>query len=577
MVPVALAAPLTCVMILVTGVVAAPTAVAAPGSPFACLTPTIFVAQGDPTQLDALTYGTGSTSFVPIGQPGRHYNGIAFNLLDGFIYASSQAPGSIGDVLQVDSTGALSSTGITVPESRNVGVFDLSGNYFTMNSSATTLYKVNIAARTIMPIALSRAPAAPDLSFVGGVLWGKAANGELVRVDPTTGVVTGFQQTAVPPGDDAGAAWTFANGNLGLSYNSAGTVYQVKIANPTGPSPTFTLISSATGPASGSNDGTSCPGQPVDLGIAKTASVGTGARITWTLTVHNYGPGISSGYTVSDTVPASVTDVATATAGCSITANTLSCVGGVLQPGADATITLTGTAPSTYGTKIANTALVIGNDEDPNPRNDSSTSATGNSSSTVPSSARILPLTCTGHRIVLLDVHRVGNRVEVSGLARTSYRGTPASIQPLNAGRRGRSVKAMVRQDGSFRATLPLPPRHERATVRYQATIAGKRSSALKLMRQLTIVGRHATPAGTRITARLSRPTRRHAVTIRRQLSCTTYRRLATVRTDHAGRFTIILPAPSAPDPIAYYRATIRRGHGRTYTLPVAVRAAASP
>jgi hypothetical protein len=183
--------------------------------------------------------------------------------------------------------------------------------------------------------------------------------------------------------------------------------------------------------------------------------------------------------------------------------------------------------------------------------------------------ASSLPLTCSGRSIVLVDVRRTGASVEVSGLARTIYGGRRASIVPVLAGRRGRAVRATIQRDGSFRATLPLPAR-DRATVRYQATIAGRRSAALKLVRQLVIVRRNPTAAGVRITAQVAGG-RRRTVTITRQLSCTARRRVATVRTDRHGRFSVTLPRPSASGAIAYYRATTKRLRGPTFTLPIVV------
>jgi DNA-binding beta-propeller fold protein YncE len=183
-----------------------------------------------------------------------------------------------------------------------------------------------------------------------------------------------------------------------------------------------------------------------------------------------------------------------------------------------------------------------------------------------------LPLACSGRIIVLLDVHRAGRRIEVSGLARTTYRGRRASIRALVRG--SRAVTATIQADGSFRTTLPLPARRHRASVRYQATIEGRRSATLRLVRQLTIVGRRTTGAGTRITAQLAHARRRQRITISQQLTCTTSRRVRTVRTSRAGRFTVLLAPPRLPGQIAYYRATTQRTRGRTYSLPIAVRAA---
>ncbi len=134
------------------------------------------------------------------------------------------------------------------------------------------------------------------------------------------------------------------------------------VTNPNSPSPTFTLVSTRTGPSSSINDGTSCVGQPVDLGIAKTgpATVAPSGTITWTMTVHNGGPGNSSGFVVSDTLPASVTAPATATPGCSLAGHVLTCSGGALNVNQDAVITVTAAAPGVVGTVISNTASVLG-------------------------------------------------------------------------------------------------------------------------------------------------------------------------------------------------------------------------
>ena len=186
------------------------------------------------------------------------------------------------------------------------------------------------------------------------------------------------------------------------------------------------------------------------------------------------------------------------------------------------------------------------------------------------SGTAILPLTCSGRSIALLDAHRADDRVEVSGVARTAYRGRRATIRAL--GTRSRST-ATIQPDGSFTTTLRLPPRRLRAATRYQATVAGRRSEALKLARRLTIVSSRTSAAGTRVTIQVSHPRRHQAVTIRRRLTCASSTRLATARTTRAGRFTVTLPPPAAPEPIAYYRATTKLGRGRTYTLTIAVRA----
>ncbi|MFF0444986.1 hypothetical protein ACFYT4_00960 [Streptomyces sp. NPDC004609] len=116
------------------------------------------------------------------------------------------------------------------------------------------------------------------------------------------------------------------------------------------------------------------PPVQVDLAASKTgpATVGPGGTVTYTITITNNGPGDSTGYTVTDAIPAGLTGASTPTAGCGIGSGTLTCTASSLASGASTTITLTGTAAS-GATSIVNTATVTGEDPDPNPDNNTST------------------------------------------------------------------------------------------------------------------------------------------------------------------------------------------------------------
>jgi uncharacterized repeat protein (TIGR01451 family) len=119
----------------------------------------------------------------------------------------------------------------------------------------------------------------------------------------------------------------------------------------------------------------------VDLAIVKSASpnpVTAGNALTYTLSASNNGPSNATGVTITDTLPAGVTYTsasssqgAVSQAGGTVTVN----VGG-LADGAGATATiLVMVAPSTRGT-IANTAVITGNEPDPNLANNTSTVTT---------------------------------------------------------------------------------------------------------------------------------------------------------------------------------------------------------
>ncbi|HEX4110635.1 MAG TPA: hypothetical protein VHX88_21075 [Solirubrobacteraceae bacterium] len=412
-----------------------PASAAGVSVPFTCSTPEVFLAQtpaGGDTQLEDLSYTPPAATFTTIGPPwsGGAYNGIAMDPTNDFMYAISSVAPSTGDLLRIDANGVVTDLGATSPSvgGANVGAFDASGNLYEMVGTSTDLYRVNVATAATTHITLSAAPDTADFTLVGSDFWGQVSGtDELVRVDPATGAVGTFT-APIPSTVGAGAAWTFGNGDLGLSDNTTGDIYQLNIANPDSDAPTITLVSEASGPGSSGNDGTSCEGAPVDLGITKSAPAGVaeGGTVTWTLDVHNYGPGTSSGYVVNDTVPAPVTGVASTTPGCTVTGNAVQCIEGTLAPDADATITITGTAPAS-AQNIQNTATVIGNESDPNSANNTATSTT-----TTPAP---VPFACDTPSVILgqgTASTQLENVIYSPGMTSFSAIGTPVT-PPYNA------------------------------------------------------------------------------------------------------------------------------------------------
>src|SRR4051812_45193752 len=154
-----------------------------------------------------------------------------------------------------------------------------------------TIFKIDMsgAIPTATTVQLSTDWLAADFTQIGDYLWGVTANGgsngsqpEIQRLDPISGEVTTFSRAL---GDmNAGAAFTFGNGNLGFSDSINGTVTQVKITDPESATPTFTVVSKIKGPASARNDGTTCIPNPwdADLQVTKTgpAVAAAGSSIT---------------------------------------------------------------------------------------------------------------------------------------------------------------------------------------------------------------------------------------------------------------------------------------------------------
>ena len=356
------------------------------GPAFTCAVPTSFLSQGTPsTQLFFSTYGAGSVTYTPLGSAfSGTYNALAFDPTDDYLYAITLGSNTL---LKIDSAGGVTSLGAVtgLPTASNTpsnGAFDTNSAstpghmWVTGGNGSTTAYEIDVTTtppKVITTLALSKAWQPIDFSSDAGFMWGLATT-TLYRMDLSTGTVTTFAAPSGVNSGNFGAAWTLSNGNLGFSNNNTGDIYQLSVTNPSSSAPTFALVSHYTGPVAGSsNDGAACVAQPVDLSIAKSgpASVSPSGLITWSIVVTNNGPGASSGFVVNDVVPASVTNVKSSTSGCAITGNSVQCSQGALTVGNTTTITLTGTAPATFGTCFTNTATVLGNESDPNSANNS--------------------------------------------------------------------------------------------------------------------------------------------------------------------------------------------------------------
>ncbi|MFF5624851.1 DUF6923 family protein [Microbacterium sp. NPDC012755] len=361
---------------------------AAPGDPFDPNVPTVFIAQDVPTRLYAAQQTAGSVGFTPIGATAAiGYNAIGFNTTDNYLYGVQRDTANRTTLIRIGQGGVITSLGAisglaTPPAGQiyNEGAFGQGATAGVLyvrytGGAGTYIGAIDVATRTATGITLQAAvPNLSDIVWKDGFLWGVSQADRIYRMNPVTGQVSSW---ALGLGVSAafGAQWLYGNGNIGLSDNATGNIYQVAIANPTAATPTFTLVSTTAGPASGNNDGAAIPGLDVDLGIVKTgpAVYTAGAAITYTLTVTNNGPGVSSGYQVTDTLPAGITGASSPTAGCTVVTGVLRCALAGLAVGATRTITVNGTVAASTTGLLTNAARVIGNERDPNPSNDQST------------------------------------------------------------------------------------------------------------------------------------------------------------------------------------------------------------
>ncbi|MEV6120737.1 DUF11 domain-containing protein, partial [Streptomyces sp. NPDC052077] len=442
---------LTMALILTAGAFVAPFVVApqtqaAPGGPFNPADPTVFVAQEIPTRLyKAIVGDSGSVTFQPEGAASPiTYNAIAYNTADNYLYGTGGSQGSgipPNSVIRIGQGGVVTRVGTsTVPTGSNWGSFGPDGSLYVGGNALATAHRIDVATGQVTAtIALPSAPSTPDLTYTGGYFWGATPGGKIVRVDllGTPKTVTTFDPAVMAPGSGFGAAWTFGNGNIGISDNSTGTVYQFKIGDPGAASPTFTLVSKSQGPSSNNNDGAASPGLPTDLSVVKSgpSRFKPGSPVTYTLTVKNNGPGDSSGYTVTDTLPAPLTNVRTTTPGCAVSGNTLTCVGGNTAAGTEGTITVMADSPASMTGCVTNTGSVLANEADPTPGNNQSSvkSCAVEPAMTLAKSADPDTVTEAGQKITYSFLLTNTGNVDLTdpGVTETSFSGTgtPPAIE----------------------------------------------------------------------------------------------------------------------------------------------------
>ncbi|MHA7135084.1 DUF6923 family protein [Oerskovia turbata] len=364
---------------------AAAPAQAAPGDPFPVGPGLVWVAQGtargEPTRLYQAVQGSGNITFVPQGPAYTiGYNAISLHESDMYLYAINDN----NRLLRIGQEGAVTNLGVVgLPLNTalnfNQAAFGegvASDILFTrLAQTDQSLYAVNVVSRTTTRIQLSaNVPNLSDMVWSDGYLWGLyGEGGRLYRMDPVTGAVLSVPVTGLPA-NPYGAQWVYGNGNIGVSNNITGRVYQFTINNPTSNAPSITLVSSQPGPANTQNDGASYRGLPVDLAITKSAdpiTVTPGGQVVYSLTVTNNGPGDSSGYVVTDALPAQFTNPTTTTPGCAITGQQVTCAGGPLASGGTALIQVVGTSSATTAC-FSNAASVTGNESDPSLVNNTS-------------------------------------------------------------------------------------------------------------------------------------------------------------------------------------------------------------
>ncbi|WP_328395175.1 DUF11 domain-containing protein [Streptomyces sp. NBC_00390] len=360
-------------------------------------------------QLYTADRGAGTYQFTALGSPPPFlYNAIGVNPRDRFLYGTTFGNAN-NDLVRFDRNGDFTNLGPIsgLPEALYIsGTFDDKGNYYILADDTPTIYKVDVKSRSVtgsidVPELSDPELDIFDIAFRDGFLWGSTDDGAIARIRVSNGDID-FFPGVLPGGSDFGGVFVYGNGDLGFFRNSNGELFRVHVKNATSADPEFTILSTQDQVPDQelvNLDATSCfLDSKADLAVHKRAprEVTSGGGITYRITVKNVskderekgkdkdkdkhrgkGTGDSSGWSLTDDLPAELQSPSTSTEGCEIADGLLSCTGGPLEKGDKVEIEVTGTAASVLEpTTVENTATVYGDDKDPHKQNDKDTAST---------------------------------------------------------------------------------------------------------------------------------------------------------------------------------------------------------
>jgi len=188
-------------------------------------------------------------------------------------------------------------------------------------------------------------------------------------------------------------------------------------------------------------------------------------------------------------------------------------------------------------------------------------------------------LSCTKRRLALVDVLRQGRRVKLFGVADRALVGKRVSIRFTATGRQ--VARPVVRRNGEFSATAPLPPAAVRETnrARYEAVVGRERSLRLKLARRMVVTRLTSSRGKVTIAGRVVRPLGRpiQTIVVKRRVSCRRTEVVRRIRPSRTGAFRVTVDAPPRALAATYRLSTKVRKFAsnpklyNTYTLPRAV------
>lgn len=191
------------------------------------------------------------------------------------------------------------------------------------------------------------------------------------------------QVTALSAGQEHMLALQSDRSLLGWGQNTFSQIGDGTQFNRT--TPVFVNVNGPAAVSAGNYHSLAITAPHADMGVFAAAtpdSVASGAQVTYTLTLDNFGPDVAEGVVVHNTLPpgARFVSASTTRGSCqappSASANTVRCFIGGLGTGDLPTITIVAKAVAPAGTTITNTAVVSAATHDPAPQNNTAVIAT---------------------------------------------------------------------------------------------------------------------------------------------------------------------------------------------------------
>jgi len=245
--------------------------------------------------------GTGPATIYRVGLAGNLYkvhgtaadavNAIGYDTLDNYMYGWDYTTGHLAGIAR---SGALTQLGVPAGMSGadaasgfNVGDFNYSGDLYLMDSATgdwdeVTLVPGSPAYDTVAASGAVTTPAGvtalpSDWAYTNGAFYGMATNpgaSDLIMFNPATRKLTSLGPVSGVPGSGVyGAAFAAPGGNLWVSDNNTGEIYQINVIIDTG----GRFI---PGPGHAHNDGARCGLAPAPVATPHDAVTFVGDSVT---------------------------------------------------------------------------------------------------------------------------------------------------------------------------------------------------------------------------------------------------------------------------------------------------------